>query len=145
MSKVIERFKKQRDKTVFKALSIDIIKADEDETVLCMKIDDRHRQPMGAVHGGVYALLVESAASIAASCAQKNNEHVVGLEVNANHVRSLYEGTLYATAHPYHKGSRTLVYEVAIRDEDKRLISIGRCTLMNIGGQSGLAPEPNAG
>lgn len=117
--------------TVFEALSIEIIKVDGEETILGLSIDDRHRQHLGLVHGGIYALLEESAASIAAGCSlTKSEQSVVALEINANHIRATKKGTLRAFAKALHRGSKTMVYEVRVQDDLEKLVSIARCTLM---------------
>lgn len=119
------------DRTVFKALGMIVETVDANETIVRLDIDDRHRQHMGLVHGGVYVLLAESAASIAAACTLTSSDtSVVALEINANHLRSSVSGSLSAHSHCLHRGKRTLVYEVKVVDQDKNLVSIARCTLM---------------
>lgn len=133
-SQVLALLKTNNEHTVFKALSITVLKVDEDETLLSLTIDDRHRQHVGLVHGGIYALLAESAASIAAACTLSHKDQsVVALEINANHVRPMRQGMLIAEAKPLHKGQKTLIYEVRVQNEEKKLISIARCTLMVLG------------
>lgn len=117
--------------TVFHALGIVVDKIDADETVVSLTIDERHLQHIGLVHGGVYMLLAESAASIAAAASiNDKSSHVVALQINANHISSCKAGRLYAQSKCLHKGRRTLVYEAMIRDDKNNLISIAQCTLM---------------
>lgn len=128
---VLEFIKAHSDHTVFKALGIRVDKVDFDETIVSLEIDHRHKQHVGLVHGGVYVLLAESAASIAAACTLTNKDHsVVALEINANHLKSCQSGVLSARSKNLHKGRQTLVYEVCVEDGHNRLISIARCTLM---------------
>jgi 1,4-dihydroxy-2-naphthoyl-CoA hydrolase len=127
LEKIVE---KNNSKTVFYALGISLDKLDPDQSQVSLIIDDRHRQHMGIVHGGIYVLLAESAASMAGACALKEAGVVVGLEINANHLRSTQEGRLIATSKSIHQGRSTMVYEVRIIDENNNLISISRCTLM---------------
>lgn len=118
------------EKTVFHALGITLDRLDPDQTQVSLTVDDRHRQHVGLVHGGIYVLLAESAASMAGYCALKEPAMVVGLEINANHVRSVTNGRLIATSKSLHQGKRTMIYEVRIEDDKGQLISISRCTLM---------------
>jgi len=128
-----ELIKTQHEHTVFKALGILVDKISADETIVSLTIDERHLQHVGIVHGGVYVLLAESAASIAAACTLEDPTHrVVALEINANHVSSSHQGLLSARSKCLHKGRRTLVYEARVEDGDNKLISIARCTLMVI-------------
>lgn len=132
MSKhVLEFIKARAEHTVFNALGIVVDKVDADETIVSLKIDERHKQHVGLVHGGVYVLLAESAASIAAACTLTDPEHsVVAIEINANHIKSCDSGVLSAHSKNLHKGRQTLVYEVRVEDGANKLISIARCTLM---------------
>ena len=128
---VAELIKTQHERTIFNALGIVVSKIDADETIVSLHIDERHRQHRGLVHGGVYVLLAESAASIAAACTLTHvQQSVVAIEINANHVRSSQQGILHARSKNLHKGRQTLVYEVRVEDENDKLISIARCTLM---------------
>jgi 1,4-dihydroxy-2-naphthoyl-CoA hydrolase len=130
IQKIIEE---GNDHTIFKTLGLIIEKLDQDETIVSLKIDNRHYQPMGLVHGGVYVVMAESAASLAAACTlTQETSSVVGLEINANHVRSAKSGILRAYSRCLHHGRRTLVYEVRVQDSEESLISIARCTLMVI-------------
>lgn len=132
MSKRVQQLiEKTNQRTVFHALGIEIDKLDADETVVSLQVDDRHFQHVGLVHGGIYVLLAESAASLAAACTLSDEDSsVVALEINANHLQSVTQGKLVARSHALHQGRRTLVYEVRVVNEHNKLISIARCTLM---------------
>lgn len=122
---------KNNDRTVFKALGMVVEALDADETIVSLSVDERHFQHMGLVHGGIYVLLAESAASLAAGCTlKKSDSSVVALEINANHVRSALGGILRAHSRCLHRGRRTLVYDVKVVDGEENLISVARCTLM---------------
>lgn len=124
---------KNNDRTVFKALGMVVDKLGPDETIVSLSIDERHYQHVGLVHGGVYVLLAESAASLAGACTLTNEDaSIVALEINANHIKSVRHGLLRAFSHCLHQGRSTLVYEVRVMDGEKNLISIARCTLMVI-------------
>lgn len=119
------------DNTVFKPLGIILEKIDSDETIVSINIDKRHLQPAGLVHGGIYVLLAETAASIAAICTiDPKVNGVVALEINANHVRSCKQGKIFAKSKLIYLGKKTRVYEIKITDQEEKLISISRCTIM---------------
>ena len=130
---VLAIIKANNERTVFNALGMEVTQVDADETIVSLTIDQRHFQHVGLVHGGIYVLLAESAASIAGACTLTSpDQTIVALEINANHVRSSRTGTLTATSKCLHRGKKTLVYEVRVEDGEQRLISMARCTLMVI-------------
>jgi uncharacterized protein (TIGR00369 family) len=102
---------------------------EKDRVVLSMDVTPRVHQPFGVLHGGASAALAESAASIGANMNCADGYGALGIEINANHVRSISEGTLTATAVPVHVGRTTQVWTTEIRDQDGRLICVSRCTL----------------
>jgi 1,4-dihydroxy-2-naphthoyl-CoA hydrolase len=131
INKIKDIIKSSNQQTVFHALGIEIIKLDADETVVRMPIDERHYQHMGLVHGGIYVLLAESVASIAAACTlTQDDESLVALEINANHLKASREGVLFARSRALHCGSLTRVYEARVENLEGELVSMARCTLM---------------
>lgn len=94
-----------------------------------MPVTPDHHQPFGQLHGGVSVLLAESAASIGGYLAAPDGKTAVGVEINANHVRAVSDGTVHAVAEPLHLGTSTQVWDVKIRDAADRLICASRCTL----------------
>jgi uncharacterized protein (TIGR00369 family) len=101
----------------------------KDRVVLTMPVTPQVHQPFGVLHGGASAALAESAASIGANMNCSEGLVALGVEINANHIRSISEGMLTATAVPVHIGKSTQVWTIDIRDESGRLICISRCTL----------------
>ncbi len=90
-----------------------------------------HRQPHGIVHGGVYAGIVETLASVGAAVdAMGKGKHVVGLENHTSFVRAVREGTLRATATPLTRGRRSQLWEVTIRNEEQAIVATGRVRLL---------------
>ncbi len=115
---------------LMESLGIEIITMHKDKVVLSMPVDERTHQPAGFLHGGASVLLAETAASIAGYLnIDPNKESVFGLEINANHIRSKQDGTVIATATPFHIGRTTMVWEINITDETEKLVCISRCTL----------------
>jgi len=94
-----------------------------------MPVDARTRQPFGLLHGGASVALAESLGSLAGNLCIGAQEMAVGLDINANHVRALSEGSVIGTARPLHLGRTTQVWEIRIEDERARLVCIARLTL----------------
>ena len=95
-----------------------------------MPVDDRTRQPYGLLHGGASCVLAETIGSVAAALVVDNQKFfVVGLEINANHIRSVKEGTVTGIATPIHLGSNTQIWDIKIHDEKENLICISRLTV----------------
>jgi 1,4-dihydroxy-2-naphthoyl-CoA hydrolase len=113
------------------SLGLVIVSATSDEVRARLALRPSHRQPLGLVHGGVLASVVETLASVGAGVdAMARGQHVVGLENHTSFVRAVREGTLEATASPITRGRRTQVWEVAIRNEDGALVATGRVRLL---------------
>ena len=89
-------------------------------------------QPYGIVHGGVYASVVETAASIAAAAWLGERGQVVGVNNSTDFLRAVREGTLHAVAQPVHRGRLQQLWLVEIRDESERLVARGQVRLQNI-------------
>ncbi|MDF1832380.1 MAG: hotdog fold thioesterase [Porticoccaceae bacterium] len=104
----------------------------DDNTITArMPVDARTRQPYGILHGGASCLLAETVGSHAASLfIDMEKQYCVGLEINANHIRSVSEGFVYGTAKPIHLGRSTHVWEIMIRDDAGKTVCISRLTMM---------------
>jgi len=95
-----------------------------------MPVDDRTKQPMGLLHGGASAALAETLGSFASACVIDISKNIcVGLEINANHIRSAKQGFVYGTATAIHLGGSTHVWEIKIHDEQEKLVCISRLTV----------------
>lgn len=95
-----------------------------------MPVDNGTVQPHGILHGGASVALAETLGSIAGTLVlDPEKEYCVGLEINANHIRSVRNGFVYGTASPIHIGRKTQVWEIRIEDESKKLVCISRLTL----------------
>lgn len=94
-----------------------------------MPVDERTRQPMGLLHGGASVALAETAGSIASYLVIGPESRCVGLEINANHLRSVTKGIITATARPLHIGGRTHVWDIRITDPQERLVCVSRLTM----------------
>jgi 1,4-dihydroxy-2-naphthoyl-CoA hydrolase len=94
-----------------------------------MPVDARTRQPYGLLHGGASVLLAETLGSSAGMWSVREGEGVVGIEINANHLRGVREGLVTGTARPLHVGRQTHVWEIRIEDERGKLVCVSRLTL----------------
>jgi 1,4-dihydroxy-2-naphthoyl-CoA hydrolase len=116
--------------TLLEALGIEIIELGEGRVVATMPVDHRTHQPFGLLHGGASVALAETVASIGAyALIDQETENVVGLEINANHVRAVRNGTVTATGTVLHRGKTTMVWDIKIVDEQQRLVCVSRCTI----------------
>lgn len=96
-----------------------------------MPVDHRTQQPFGILHGGASVVLAESLGSTASMImlADPTKQRAVGLEINANHLRSVREGWVYARCTPIHIGRSTHVWDIRIRDEQGRAVCVSRLTV----------------
>lgn len=114
-----------------RAMGLRFVEAAEDRFVAELAIDDRHRQPYGLVHGGVYAGMIESLCSTGAALSVwLEGKSTVGLENSTTFLRAVRSGTLRGTARPLVRGRRSQVWEADIRDARGRLVASGRVRLM---------------
>ncbi len=94
-----------------------------------MPVDARTRQPYGLLHGGASVALAETLGSSAGGLCVGPGQGVVGIEINANHLRGAREGLVVGTARPIHVGRSTQVWEIKIEDERGRPVCVSRLTL----------------
>jgi 1,4-dihydroxy-2-naphthoyl-CoA hydrolase len=95
-----------------------------------MPVDYRTKQPYGLLHGGASCVLAETLGSVASAMVIDPEKFIcVGLEINANHVRSAREGIVTGTCTPIHIGASTHVWDIKIHDEREKLICVSRLTV----------------
>jgi len=125
-----------------KAMGVRFIRATADEVVAECDVGPEHCQPHGIVHGGVFAGIVETVASVGAAInAMPRGQSVVGLENHTSFLRAVRSGTLRATARPLTRGRRTQVWEGTITDADGRVAATGRVRLLCLEADAILAGE----
>jgi len=90
---------------------------------------DGNTQPYGVLHGGATAALCETIGSFGTALIAGPGKMVMGIELNVNHLRAVREGHVTATGVPLHVGRTTAVWNMEVRDDDGRLIAVGRLTL----------------
>jgi len=111
-------------------LGIEFIEIGSDYLKAKMPVNDKTRQPFGLLHGGASAVLSETMGSTGAHCCiDLDRQACVGIEVNANHLRSAREGYVIGTSRPLRLGRQTQVWETHIHDESGQLIAVSRLTL----------------
>ena len=119
-----------RQGTLIEHLGIVITGAGDDWLRATMPVDARTKQPFGLLHGGASVVLAETLGSMAGGyCVDPATQMVVGLEINANHLRAVREGTVTGTARALHVGRSTQVWEIRIEDEAGRPVCVSRLTL----------------
>jgi 1,4-dihydroxy-2-naphthoyl-CoA hydrolase len=132
---------------IHELLGVEVVEAGPERVVMRLPVTWKVHQPYGILHGGVSALLAESAASFGALLAAGLDRQVVGIELNASHLRSVRDGNLTATATPLRVGRTVQVWSIAVTDDDDRAICAARCTLAVLGvpgGASGAVGGPES-
>jgi 1,4-dihydroxy-2-naphthoyl-CoA hydrolase len=107
---------------VFTELGADFLRA-------TMPVDARTHQPYGLLHGGASVLLAETLGSTAGMLSVEEGKGVVGIEINANHLRGVRRGQVTGTARPAHVGRSTQVWDIGIEDDAGRLVCVSRLTV----------------
>lgn len=116
--------------TMVSHLGIECIQIGDDFIEAKMPVDHRTHQPLGLLHGGASVALAETLGSIAATCCiDMATQYCVGLEINANHIKSVRSGFVYGVTKPIHIGKKTHVWEIKITNEEKELVCISRITI----------------
>jgi len=117
--------------TLFGHLGIELTEIGDDFIKATMPVDQRTRQPMGLLHGGASVVLSESVGSMASwLVVMDEGKDVVGIEVNANHLRAVRSGSVHSITRPVKIGSTLHVWETQIFDDQERLACTSRLTVM---------------
>jgi 1,4-dihydroxy-2-naphthoyl-CoA hydrolase len=128
--------------TMMQAIGIRITEIGDDFLAGTMPVDERTRQPYGILHGGASVALAETLGSTAAVLCCEDGTAAVGLDINANHLRAVREGTVTGIARPIHIGRSTHVWEIRIANEAGEPTCIARLT-MAIVPKRAVAPKPS--
>ncbi len=111
-------------------IGIEFTEIGEDYVKATMPVDSRTVQPFRMLHGGASVVLAETLGSIAATMTvDPNDKYCVGLDINANHIKSVKSGLVEGTARPLHVGKKTQVWEIKITNEDNQLVCVSRITM----------------
>ena len=126
----LKRINDSIQNTMTSTIGIEITDIGDDFICGKMPVDERTTQPFGLLHGGASVALAETLGSIGGGIkVYSNNETVVGIEINANHLKSARDGWVYGQATPIRIGKKIQVWNIEITNEDDDLICVSRLTL----------------
>ena len=126
----LEKLKPLGNGTMAEALGIEWTEMGENFIEAKMPVDHRTKQPYGFLHGGASCALAETVGSVCSAMVIDHNKfYCVGLEINANHIRTARDGFVRCRAIPLHIGATTHVWELKIHDEAGKLICASRLTI----------------
>ena len=119
--------------TLMETLNIEFVDVTQDTITARMPVNSRVHQPDGVLHGGASVALAESVGSAGAYIfLQNKNVSIRGIEISANHVKSIRDGFVYAHATILHKGRTTQLWQIRIENQDKELISLVKLTTLTL-------------
>ncbi|SKB37853.1 uncharacterized domain 1-containing protein [Salegentibacter holothuriorum] len=126
---ILKLSKKVCRNTLMETLEIEFTEIGDDYLIAKMPVTSKVHQPDGVLHGGASVALAESVGSMASYVFLDTEKfYVRGIEISANHLKSISEGFVFAKASFIHKGRTTQLFEIRITDEDQNLISIVKLT-----------------
>ncbi|MDN3695766.1 MULTISPECIES: hotdog fold thioesterase [Vibrio] len=125
----LERLNATSKNTLIEHLNIIYTDYTDNSLSASMPVCSFTHQPLGMLHGGASVVLAETLGSLAANFCVGDDAYCVGLDINANHVRSMREGHVIGTATPIHLGVSTQVWQINITDERERLVCTSRLTI----------------
>lgn len=126
---LLQLSKKVCKNTLMETLKIEFTEVGDNYLIAKMPVTSEVHQPDGVLHGGASVALAESAGSMASYIFLNTKDFFIrGIEITANHLKSISEGWVYAKATFIHKGRTTQLFEIRITDEENRLISIVKLT-----------------
>ena len=119
--------------TLMETLNIEFVDVTQDTITARMPVNSRVHQPDGVLHGGASVALAESVGSAGAYIfLQNENVSIRGIEISANHVKSIRDGFVFAHATIVHKGRTTQLWQIRIENQDKELISLVKLTTLTL-------------
>jgi len=122
----IDQFSKD---TIVENVGIKFLERGDDFIKATMPVDKRTKQPHGILHGGASVVLAETLGSIASYMTLDDACLSVGLEIKANHLKSVSKGLVTGIVKPVHLGKTTQVWDISIKNEDHQLICVSRLTM----------------
>lgn len=126
---ILRQCQKMCKNTLMETLDITFEEVGEDYLIAKMPVTSKVHQPDGVLHGGAMVALAESVGSAASHVFLNTNDFFIrGIEISANHIKSIKEGYVYAKATPMHRGRTTQLWDIRIGDEDNNTISIVKLT-----------------
>lgn len=126
----VDDLNQYQQRTLVTHLGIRYTEIGDDYIRAVMPVDERTKQPAGILHGGASVALAETLGSTGANLVvDRETQLCVGLDINANHVRAMRDGSVTGTARPIHIGKSTQVWEIKITDKDDKLVCVSRITM----------------
>ena len=125
----IEALNRSAFNTAVSHLGIEYTEIGDDYVCGRVPVDERTRQPYGLLHGGVSVVLAETLGSTGAYCSSPEGHRAVGLDINANHLRSAVTGWVTGIARPIHRGRTTHVWQIDLRNDAGELTCVSRLTM----------------
>ena len=121
------------ENTIAEVIGLELISIEDGEVKGKLPVDSRTHQPYGLLHGGASVVLAETLGSVGSHfLVASDRKGAVGIEINANHLRSVKSGWVYGTAKIVHRGGKLHVWSIDIKDERDRLVCTSRLTVMII-------------
>ncbi|MCH3885424.1 PaaI family thioesterase [Tenacibaculum aquimarinum] len=129
--KILQKLNSFNKNTLMETLDIEFVAVGDDFLTAKMPVTSKVHQPYGIMHGGATAAIAETVGSCASAYFLNDPTKLInGIELSINHIKSIREGTVFATAKAIHQGRTTHLWEIRVEDEEGNLISI--CKLTNI-------------
>tara|TARA_B110000444_G_scaffold234018_1_gene243979 strand:+ start:1155 stop:1556 length:402 start_codon:yes stop_codon:yes gene_type:complete len=129
----MKNFNQFGKETIAEVIGLEIISIEDGRVTGKIPVDKRTKQPYGLLHGGASVVLAETLGSIGSHhLVSESGKGAVGIEINANHVRSVKSGWVYGTADIIHKGKKIHVWGIEIKNEEGKLVCTSRLTVMII-------------
>ncbi|HLL10377.1 MAG TPA: hotdog fold thioesterase [Rubrivivax sp.] len=125
----VETLTKIHENTAVAHLGIQFLEVGDDTIRARVPVDTRTRQPYGILHGGVSVVLAETLGSCGAAYAAPAGHRAVGLDINANHLKSADAGWITGTTRPLHIGRSTQVWQIELTNEQGQLTCVARITM----------------
>lgn len=130
---ILEKFKNMAKNTMLETLQIEMLDFGDDFLILKMPVTSKVHQPDGVLHGGATVALAETTGSFAAELLLDTKQFFVrGIEISANHVKSVRDGNVFAKATFIHKGRTTQLFEIKVTDDNDNLISLCKLTTISL-------------
>lgn len=129
-SEKIKHIKRLSQNTMVQHIGIEFTDIGDDFVCGKMPVDHRTKQPLGMLHGGASAAFAETLASVASTLqVDLEKQYCVGLDINANHIRSVKSGWVFGEANPVHLGKKTQIWQIKIKNEKGEMVCISRMTM----------------
>lgn len=130
---LLEKCRLMFKNTLMETLDIEIVEITDGYVLGKMPVTSKVHQPDGVLHGGATVALAETIGSMASLLLNNSPDFMIrGIEISANHVKSIREGFIFAKAAPIHKGRTTQLWEIKITDEAENLISLVKLTTISL-------------